>query len=289
LTWRVALLAVVAVHINGALTLQTFFFAAAAGMAVSIAFQAVSTFRNFPIKTTTLLQPVYLARDWLGRASGMFLSSCVEALSQYAEVIVLGFLATPSAAAAYFIAARIANIFPMLSSGLNTYMVTSASRLHFGGQINRLQHILRSVMTVAFLFSAPIYIVLALAAAPILSIFGPSYVLDRSALIILASASFIITLSGPSAGLLLITGDERLWSRIAVLSLALRLVIMSRLAPEYGAVGAASSWAIVNVPVAIAASILCRQRCGVDPSALALFSYFRKFRSLAGPNHISSR
>jgi len=158
--------------------------------------------------------------------------------------------------------------------------VTKASNLHFGGQTNRLQAVMRSVMTVAALVATPTFVALILVAAPILSIFGPAYVADYPALVILASASFIVMLSGPSSGLLLITGDEKLWSRIAGLSLVLRIALMSRLAPEYGAVGAAASWAIVNIPVAVAASLLCRRRCGVDPSAFALLSYMRRLQPL---------
>jgi O-antigen/teichoic acid export membrane protein len=274
LTWRFVLLTVVALHLNGALNLETFFFAAAAGMTLSTALQTFATLSEFPIAPPQ--RPIYLKREWLGRASRMCLSATVEAMSQYAEVIILGLLASPAAAAGYFIAARIANIFPMMSTGLNTYTVTSASSLHFGGQIDRLQSVMRSVMAVAFLLATPTFVLLTLVATPILSIFGPSYVADYPALIILASASFIVTLSGPASGLLLITGDEKLWSRIATFSLILRIALMSLLASQYGAAGAAMSWAIVNIPAAIAANILCRRRCGVDPSALALLSYLRK-------------
>ncbi len=278
LTWRLILLAVVALHLRGALTLATFFLAAAAGMTVSTTLQTFATLRKFPVAPPR--RPAYRTREWLGRSLRMCLSASVEAMSQYAEVIILGLLATPSAAASYFVAARIANIFPMMATGLNTYTVTKASNLHFGGQTNRLQAVMRSVMTVAALVATPTFVALILVAAPILSIFGPAYVADYPALVILASASFIVMLSGPSSGLLLITGDEKLWSRIAGLSLVLRIALMSRLAPEYGAVGAAASWAIVNIPVAVAASLLCRRRCGVDPSAFALLSYMRRLQPL---------
>ncbi|HLW93504.1 MAG TPA: lipopolysaccharide biosynthesis protein [Roseiarcus sp.] len=282
LTWRIVLLAAVASHLHGDLRLAAFFFAAAAGMALSIAFQSIAVKQGFPVGTAAE-RSTYKKREWLGRGAAMGVSASVEALSQYAEVIILGFLATPSAAAGYFIAARIANIFSMLSTGLNTYTVTTASNLHFGGQTERLQHVMRSVMTVAFALVTPLFIILILIGGPILSVFGPSYLAAHSALVILTTASFIITLSGPSSGLLLITGDENLWSRVAALSLVLRILIMSRLAPEYGAAGAALSWAIVNIPVAIAAAVLCRQRCGVDPSAFALLSYWRKRPALSEP------
>ncbi len=231
LTWRFILLAVVALHLRGALTLETFFFTAAAGMMISTALQTVATLRNFPVRLGAK-RPAYLTREWLGRSLGMSLSATVEAMSQYAEVIILGLLATPSAAAGYFIAARIANIFPMMATGLNTYTVTKASSLHFGGRTESLQGVMRSVMIVAVLIATPTFILLTLVAKPVLSIFGPSYVADYPALIILASASFIVMLSGPSTGLLLITGDEKLWSRIAALSLLLRVALMSLLAPD---------------------------------------------------------
>jgi O-antigen/teichoic acid export membrane protein len=71
------------------------------------------------------------------------------------------------------------------------------------------------------------------------------------------------------------TGGERLWSRIAIVSLILRALLMIYLAPRYGASGAALGWAIVNTPVAIWVALLCRRRCGVDPSALTILPGLR--------------
>jgi O-antigen/teichoic acid export membrane protein len=274
LTWRLVLLLVVALHLHGDLTLTTFFGAAAAGMCVSIAIQTVATFRSFPAEVAAAPRE-FAWREWFARARSMCLSASVEAMGQYAEVILLGFLVAPAAAATYFIAARIANIFAMISSGLNTYTVTQVSTLHFAGETEGLQHVLRSVMTVVFVLITPLFILLIIAAAPILSIFGPAYSAGYVSLAALASASFIITLSGPGSGILMITGGERLWSRIAILSLMLRVLLMLYLAPRYGASGAALGWAIVNAPVAIWVSQLCRTRCGVDPSVLSIFSRWR--------------
>jgi O-antigen/teichoic acid export membrane protein len=274
LTWRLVLLFVVALHLHGDLTLATFFGAAAAGMCFSIAIQTVATFRIFPAEVAAARRE-YAMREWFERAGSMCLSASVEAMGQYAEVILLGFLVAPAAAATYFIAARLANIFAMISSGLITSTVTQISTLHFAGETAGLQHVLRSVMTVVFVLVTPLFLLLVVAAAPILSIFGPSYVTGYVPLVTLATASFIITLTGPASGILMMTGGENLWSRIAILSLALRVVLMLYLAPRYGASGAAFGWAIVNAPVAIAVSVLCRQRCGVDASALSILPALR--------------
>jgi O-antigen/teichoic acid export membrane protein len=280
LTWRLVLLLVVALHLHGDLTLGTFFGAAALGMCLSIAIQSFAVYRIFP-KDVAAAKPRYATREWFERARSMCLSASVEAMGQYAEVILLGFIVAPTAAATYFIAARIANIFAMISSGLNTYTVTQVSNLHFAGETEGLQHVLRSVMTVVFVLVTPLFILLIVGASPILSIFGPAYHSGYAPLIILASASFIVTLSGPASGILLMTGAEKLWSRIAILSLALRVLLMLYLAPRYGAAGAALGWAIVNVPVALFVSALCRRRSGVDPSAFSIFAGSRLLRQAA--------
>jgi O-antigen/teichoic acid export membrane protein len=274
LTWRLVLLFAVGLHLHGDLTLTTFFGAAAAGMCLSIAIQTMATFRRFPAEVAAARRQ-FATREWFARARSMCLSASVEAMGQYAEVILLGFLVAPAAAATYFIAARIANIFAMISSGLNTYTVTQISTLHFSGQTEGLQHVLRSVMSVVFVLVTPLFILLVIAAAPILTIFGPSYESGYVPLLVLATASFTITLCGPASGILMMTGGERLWSRIAILSLALRVALMLVLAPRYGAVGAALGWAVVNAPVAIFVSLLCRRRCGVDPSALSILPSLR--------------
>jgi O-antigen/teichoic acid export membrane protein len=274
LTWRLVLLFVVAIHLHGDLTLTTFFAAAAAGMCASIAIQTVATFRKYPAEVAAAPR-LFARKEWFERARSMCLSASVEAMGQYAEVILLGFLVAPAAAATYFIAARIANIFAMISSGLNTYTVTQISTLHFAGETEGLQHVLRSVMAVVFTLVTPIFVLLIIAAAPILSIFGPSYAAGYVPLVVLATASFVMTLCGPASGILMMTGGERLWSRIAIVSLALRVLLMLYLAPRFGASGVALGWAIVNVPVAVWVSLLCRKRCGVDPSVLSIWPGLR--------------
>jgi O-antigen/teichoic acid export membrane protein len=277
LTWRLVLLVVVALHLHGDLSLATFFGAAALGMCLSIAIQSFAVRRVFPPEVAAA-KPLFARKEWFERARSMCLSASVEAMGQYAEVILLGFLVAPTAAATYFIAARIANIFAMISSGLNTYTVTQVSNLHFAGETEGLQHVLRSVMTVVFVLVSPLFLLLIAGAAPILAIFGPSYQAGYAPLIVLATASFIITLAGPASGILVMTGGERLWSRIAILSLVVRVLLMIYLAPRFGAVGAACGWAVVSAPVAIFVSLLCRRRCNVDPSALSIFAGSRLLR-----------
>jgi O-antigen/teichoic acid export membrane protein len=271
LTWRLVLLGGVAAYYFSGVTPTIFFAFAAAGMLLAIAIQTRATVRRLKAEVGASV-PQFAIREWFRRSIDMCISSSVDAISQYAEVIILGFLVSPTAAAGYFVAARIANMFSMVASGLHTYTITYASRLHFSGEIAQLQGILRSVMTVASALIIPSYAMLAIFGHSVLRIFGPVYAAEYPTLMILATAGLVITLSGPASGILLMTGAERLCSRIALLAMALRMLTTIVLASRYGAIGAAMSWALVNTPVAVSLSLLCRKVCHVDPSALSVLA-----------------
>jgi len=272
LTARVFLLFAVATHVLGATRFSIFFASFAAGMVLSILIQTIATLRAYPADVAAA-SPRTALKEWAARGFNMCVNTGVEAVAQYAEVILLGLLVTPAAAAGYFVAARIANIFPMLASGLHTYTVTFASRLHYQGDSEQLQGLLRSVMTVAFALIAPSYVLLMVFGGWLLALFGPGYGANYPTLAVLATACVIITLSGPASGMMMMTGGERLSSRISLGALAIRLAATAALATHFGGLGAAVSWALINAPVAVLLSVLCRRRCGVDPSVLCIFMF----------------
>lgn len=276
LTWRLVLLVVVVwsvLHqgvLYRALSPAEFFAAGAAGMVLSVLFQSLSVRRKF------LAEPVAHAREaarpaWYARSRAMWLSAIVEAASQYADVMLIGYFASPAVAGDYFVAARIANIFLMVSTGLNTYSFTHSANLYFSGQIGRLQDILRAVVTAALAFVLPALVVIVVFGQPILTIFGERYAVAYPVLVVLTVGAFIVSLCGSASVILLTTGHETLYSRVVTLATVGRMALTSVLAVKYGALGAACGWAIVNAPLAMGLAVVCRAVCGVDPSALAIF------------------
>jgi len=291
LVWRFVLLFVILWAIlHQGLTLGQFFFAAAGGMILSVVFQSIAVRRKFATMEKTersadiptspinrsLLSSLFLPRDlsrqWFSRASAMWLSAVVEAVSQYADVMLIGYFASPAVAGDYFVAARIANVFPMVTTGLHTYSMTHSAHLFFSGQIHRLQFILRSLALVSLAFLLPPVVLILIAGEPILSIFGPRYVAVYPTLIVLTLASFARSLCGPAPGILLTTGHERLYSWIVILATLARMATTAILAKDYGALGAAWGWTIGNLPLALALVVICRAVCSVDTSVLAILS-----------------
>lgn len=269
LTWRIVLLAAALSAVSTGMTLTEFFGAAAAGATLSIAIQSAIVRQRFPaaaLAARAQMQP----RAWLERSRAMWLSAMVEAASQYAEVVLLGWITSPMVAGQYFVAARIANVFLMLGAGLHTYSISHAANLFFAGEKEALQRLVRSVMTVAAAIMTPLLCVVALFAPRILLIFGPRYAEGAGTVLILSTGCFLVSMTGPSPGLLLITGFEKAYSRILVAALVLRFTLILILAQRFGALGAACGWALANVPVSIGLAFLCRSTCGVDPSVLSI-------------------
>jgi O-antigen/teichoic acid export membrane protein len=272
LTWRLVLLLVVVWSIlHRGLTPAQFFAAGAAGMVLSLAVQLRGVRRRF------LSEPVERADEahggeWLRRGRAMWLSAIVEATSQYADVMLIGYFASPAAAGDYFVAARIANIFLMVTTGLNTYSFTHSANLFFSGRIERLQDILRSVVTAAVAFVLPAYLVIVFFGQTILTIFGARYASVYPTLVVLASGAFAMSLCGSASVILLTTGHERLYSRVLTAAMLARLILTAALAWGFGALGAACAWTLVNAPLAILLALICRKVCGVDPSIGGLFA-----------------
>jgi O-antigen/teichoic acid export membrane protein len=77
-------------------------------------------------------QPVFEARRWMEVSVSFWLSSILEASSQYFDVVVY-WLLDPAAAGIYFAASRLANVFAMLLSALNSFAIRRLPALYFGG------------------------------------------------------------------------------------------------------------------------------------------------------------
>lgn len=269
LTWRIVLVVVAVATFRHGFGAALFFVGGAAGMVAAVFFQQLATrphVASLPLPPTSGIGRA----AWFGRARSMWLSAMVEAASQYMEVILISQLTSPEVAGEYFVAARVAGVFPMVATGLHAYSLGQCAHLFYSGQIARLQQILRSIAMTTLVFLLPLLAGVVFAGPSILAIFGEHYVAAYPTLVALTFASFVVSLTGPAPGLLLTFGHEQLYSRIITIASVLRIALSAFLATRYGALGAACGWAVVNAPLAVGLAILCRVLCRVEPSILGI-------------------
>jgi O-antigen/teichoic acid export membrane protein len=91
-------------------------------------------------------RPAFETRRWIGASVRFWLSSILEASSQYFDVVVVYWLLDPAAAGIYFAASRLANLFAMLLSALNSLAFRRLPGLYFAGARAEME---RSLMLIA--------------------------------------------------------------------------------------------------------------------------------------------
>lgn len=283
LVWRLLLLAVVIwAVLHQDLTPEEFFLAAGFGQVLSL-IAALPYVRGYYLRHSVDALDQSDRPQWRARGRAMWQSAVVEAGSAYFDVILIGYAASAAEAGDYFAAARIANVFMMVLTGLNTYSMSHSASLYFSGQTRKLQDILRALVSVSTVMLAPLLALIYVFGHEILMVFGERFSSVYPTLVLLASACFVMSASGSASVILLTTGHEKLYSRIITAATLGRFVLTAILAHFYGSFGAALAFALVNAPLFVALSIICKRATGADTSVASVFAYLweRRTKTLA--------
>jgi O-antigen/teichoic acid export membrane protein len=271
--WRTVVVVAIVTHLvlGTPFTAIEFFTAAAAAMALSILLQQLFVARA--VRRASIAgrrEREYDIAAWVPRSLRMWVAAMLDTSSQYLEVIAIGFFLGPTAAAFYFVATRITNVFAMISGSITAYATSQISSLFHGNAKAELQAVLRSLSMISATLAVGAFVVIAFGGKLLLWVFGPVYVSAYPALLVLAAGASVVALAGPAPYLLLLTGNEGLYPRITAWGLLSRLVLIAVLGPWLGLMGAAIAWSVSAIGMALASVICCRRRIGIDPSFLGV-------------------
>lgn len=265
--WRLIIVVTVLVHhvMQSSFTATEFFVAAAGALLVSIALQSWLVSRTIPDAVRHAMPQSDIAA-WVPRSFRMWVSAMLETTSQYVEVIAIGCFLGPAAAAFYFVATRITNVFAMIAASITFYATTQISSLFHTDARDELQGILRSLAIISTTLAGCAFLVIVLAGKLLLWTFGAVYVSAYPALIVLAVGASATALTGPAAYLLLLTGNEGAYPRIMACALLARFALIAVLGTWFGLMGAAIAWSLSAAGMALALVIACRRLVRLDPS-----------------------
>ncbi len=231
--------------------------------------QTVWMWRHISARVSPV-KPIVNWREWAGRARHMTFAGIIEAATQNLDVILVSILVDPTAAGAYFVASRIANIFFRIGIATTSYASRSVPPLVYTERYGEIQGVLRSIAAVGGLVIGAGLIGLLVAGKLILSMFGSLYVNEYWTLIVLALGPSLTVLFGPARTVLLSMGHERIYARIVGSGLIARLVLTVVLTLWLGTLGTALAWTLASAGVGLALNIACRRLEGLDPSVSGL-------------------
>lgn len=216
------------------------------------------------------LPPLPSARQLLYQSRWLAVAAVVSNLLNPLAVVVVGFSLSYTDSGLYFTAQKTAALLLLPLIAMN---MMGAPQIAIGwreGNLEAVQKTCRQIVAASSVVTLVGFVVIAVLAGPLLSIFDVSYRDEGMLLVILALGSLVNSLAGPTLNLLAMTGHELAMIVVVVLGQGLGLALVTLGALTWGLHGAAVGEVMGVVLVNGMATIWARANMRVDPSALSL-------------------
>ena len=209
--------------------------------------------------------------EWFGRSFRLWISTALEATNQYIDVLIIGYLMSPTVAGAYFVTVRLANLFAAAADSINLFATRHFSGLYYRKDHKALDALLDSVawITIAFIATGALGILGGGYFA--LWFINPAYTSYFPELLVLCFGTAALAIARPCGSILMLTGNEGRYLRIIAGSVALRVVALFVLTPFFGVMGAVCASAGSFILAAGAMRRATKATTGLDASIVRLF------------------
>lgn len=242
----------------------------AIGVAAALAFHARALIgvlrKGIPAGTVAEYEPAI----WRGRSIKLWLSSTLEASNQYLDVLIIGLLLNPTAAGAYFVITRLANIFATAADAINMFSTRHIPELFFQNRTEELGRLLDSVAaTIALVLIAGLVLISG-GGAFVLEAFNPVYGQYFIALLVLSLGTATLAGAGPAGSMLMLTGHEGRYLTILATAIAIRAIGFLLLIPQFDLLGAVFATSISFLFTAVALYRSTSEEVGLNCSVFRL-------------------
>jgi O-antigen/teichoic acid export membrane protein len=252
--------------------ISTIFLTMAAGASIAILIHVVlmwqGTHARFPDIGSS--RTIYDLRRWFLRSLKLWISNGLEASNQYADVLIIGFLMSPTVAGAYFVTTRIANAFAMATGAIYMFSTRHIPGLYYRRQFSQLNALLDSVAAVTLVIIAGGLLLILGGGHWLLRAFSDDYVSYYGALALLSLGTAAVAAAGPSGSILMLTGHEGRYLAIIGGTVLLRSAGFFILIPFFGITGAVAATTISFVWMALMLRSSAKNLAGIDGSVLRL-------------------
>ncbi len=242
----------------------------ALSLALVVIVQAFCFEHTHPLKIFTRKYGL-LQKEWRATGLSMWGVAIVVAAAPNLSVVIVGSLMTAVDAGPFFAALKTAALLNLMLLAANMVGAPLISRHFHARELDEVQLLCRVVIIWVSLPTFAAFGTLLLYGSSILSLFGPGFESGYLVLVILSAANMFNVLCGPTADLMLMTGNERKFLVISFVSNSLAMIMIVPLVMLLGTVGAAAAVAFSTVSWNIWVWSWVRTRIGVDPTFMSFF------------------
>jgi len=215
--------------------------------------------------------PVSRHAEWLGRSLRLWGANTTEAINQYMDVLVIGYLMNPTVAGAYFVTVRLANLFAAAADSINLFATRHFSGLYHRGERERLEEFLNSLAWITLAFICAGMVGIAIGGYFALLIINEAYTAYFPELLVLCFGTAALAIARPCGSILMLTGHESRYLQVIAGSAALRLAALFLLIPQFGVMGAVIASALSFIAAALVLWRLAVSLTGLDATVFRLF------------------
>ncbi|MBI2956491.1 MAG: oligosaccharide flippase family protein [Acidobacteria bacterium] len=202
-------------------------------------------------------------RTLLRTSMPVYTVALIGLINGWADTFFLGIWYDTSQVGVYGIAVRLSAIMAALLVIANTAVAPKFAALYAQNEIAELRRLARRTALMASLMALPLLLLFWIFPRFILGLFGAEFQAGAVALMILAAGQFVNVAAGSVGNLLMMSGHEKEYRNLALVSAALSLLLNLLLIPRYGLVGAAVASATTRALMNIGAMILVYRKLSI--------------------------
>jgi O-antigen/teichoic acid export membrane protein len=234
----IVVLAVVGLNAVGALTVY--------GVAIAATSIQLLFFLN---RLFALRRPLrgarYRTREILSFSVPVHLSDLMTTFRENVQTLLLGALNTVTSVGLFAVANQVNLVGHFFHTSLVAASNPIISELHDKGDRAQMARVYQTTTKWSFTVNLPLFLVMALFPAAVMSIFGKSFIDGAAALVLLAAANMLDSATGTCGLIIDMTGYTKLKLVNALIRLGLSLGLSVLLIPQWGVLGAAAAALIV--------------------------------------------
>jgi O-antigen/teichoic acid export membrane protein len=213
----------------------------------------------------------YHSSKIFGTAIPVFIGAISGQVMRYSNVLLVGFLAGPAAAGAYFAAERLASLAAIPKTVVSMVNSQSIAAAHAAGKERQLQLLATQSAHGSLWITLGLSVFLVVFAGPLIEMFGRGFSEGSLVLIILVASGIIGVSAGPVSDILIMTGHQNRVPGVMVAAAITHITALALLVPSYGAVGAATASVISTLFSQIWLVYLAGHYTGISTTILGSF------------------
>jgi O-antigen/teichoic acid export membrane protein len=172
-------------------------------------------------------------------AAPLLLIDGFTALINYSDILMVGLFLRPSSVAYYYAATRTASLVTFFHASTAALSGPKVAELYSQGRIDDVRELFRGIAPWIALPSIAVTIVLIAGGSFLLPLFGAGFEAGLPALILLAIGNLVLSLNGPAATLLNMTGHQDITAKVYSVAAAANIALNALFIPRFGLPGAA--------------------------------------------------